>query len=187
LGQSFVLLITSRQNEEIQERDKRILEENLESQMGFRESFIQRFGGNDVAQLEGDYSTFYQIVNSKVICRFGRDFGYITHERFISSYDRNGYRMGCHSFEFEPLGRRDPKNKYMPKFTRLAMDRIEEKLFDRLSETVQSQSLRAYYEYVADLPSRVQRDVDVELAGNGDLMNDLSNEANRLVGWLEEK
>jgi len=87
--------------------------------------------------------------------------------------------MICHSFEFEPLGRRDPGKKYEPRFRHILWDELTEEL----PNPARRQAARAYEDFLPMLLQRDPQDVPSILAGDPNRKAELKNEAVSLVGW----
>lgn len=182
--QSFLLLITTKPDVAALQRLKIVLEDNLENEKKFREAYLRRYGTLDFGPCLEDYTSFTQLVLPKVIARIGRQFGYKPYEHFVARYSRpdeieekeEKYEIICHSFEFEPLGRREAAKKYQPRFKRVPQDEVA----DELSVRIRSHAGRAYENFIPTLVQRDPQDVPSILRADPGLETELRSEAESL-------
>lgn len=186
-GQCFLLLLTTRPDVTAMDRLITILQGNF-TEGPFREAYHMRYDDMKPEELyERSHIVFNQLVIPKVVARLGREFGYKTYEHFVANYFRgeHDYRMICHSFEFEPIGRRNPTNKYRPRFKHITEDNIDHILNDELSNTVRSSALSAYTDFTVSVVKRDPVDVSAILKDDPELYAELEAEAESLIQWWE--
>lgn len=185
-GQSFLLLLTTRADNNIGNSKHLldVLNHNLADVPSFSESYLRRYGNLDPHSCSRDAVNFIQIVYPKVVARYGRYYGYRTVEHFTAHYRRNHfYSMACHSFEFEPLARRDPKKKYEPRIDKILWDEVEERVYGEFSPAHQIEAVNAYVSFIESLPERESDRVDEILERNDRLKKSLNREAVGLHEW----
>ena len=178
-GQSFLLFLTTRPDESPQAKEwqESILRENLADYDQFRDAYERRYNTLDIASCANNYVAFTQIALAKTVARLGRQRGYLCHERFVADYDRGNYRMICHSFEFEPIGRK-PAKMYEPRFTD-----VPGVLGPDLSPAVVRQSSEEYVGFVTSLLGRDSLDISEALDADPELKGWLGQQALGLENW----
>jgi hypothetical protein len=184
-GQSFLLLLTTSTDDPTARRYlENVLVQNLDED-DFREAYLDRYGVVDLSPFHEDYRTFVSIVLPKAIGKMARDRGYRIAEHFAARYDsRGGHRMLCHSFELEPVGVRDPKNKYKPRFKRIRWDRLDE-LSEELSNRARKLASIAYEEFIPTLLRDIP-DVSEILQANPGLAAEMVKQSESLIGWEKQ-
>jgi hypothetical protein len=185
-GQSFLLLLTARPDQQDRERLLEILNQNLTDEDEFRNAYEQHYGGINPQLSLRNYSRFAQIVFPKAIARWARFRGYGTREHFVAKYRREGgFDMICHSFEFEPLGLRAPAKIHGPRFDQIPQNNIDERLNNELPSRTQNLATNAYVDFIQGLPPREPIDITAMLANDPALTAELGNESQRLIGWTD--
>jgi hypothetical protein len=183
-GQSFLLLLTARPDQQDRERLLEILNQNLANEDEFGDAYADQYAGRDAGLCLNNYTRFAQIVFPKAIARWARFRGYGTREHFVAKYRRQGgFDMICHSFEFEPLGLRAPAKIHAPRFHLVPQNNIDERLNNELSSRTQNLATAAYVEFNRSLPPREAIDVMAVLAADAALQTELGNESQALIGW----
>lgn len=185
-GQGFLLLFTSRPEPAQRDEHLSVLAENLQNEPQFQDAYRVRYATNDPTACLVDYTTFTQIVFSKIIARYGREFGYRVHEHFIAKYRRpNGFDMISHSFELDPLiGKKQDVAKYKPRWESPQRNRVEQILRGELPARVRQEAEGEYKRYICRLPSRQVLNVNEFLAGRQALYDELMKGAVSLETWL---
>jgi hypothetical protein len=89
--------------------------------------------------------------------------------------------MLCHSFELEPLGRRESSKKYEPRFADIA----EEELTKALSKRGPQLATSAYEEFLPKLVQRDLQDISETLRVDPGLEARMKQEADSLIGWSD--
>src|SRR5258706_3587761 len=182
-GQGFLLLLTSRPDKTQQNEHLRILADNLQTVAKFEEAYRARYATNDPSACLTDYTTFTQIVFSKIVARYSREFRYTVHEHFNAKYNRHGqYDMVVHSFELDPIiGRRPDAAKYEPRWNVPRKNRIEQFL---MGEKIRQEAEEEYKDYICRLLDRNILNVDEFLASQPELYDELMEETVSLGTWL---
>jgi hypothetical protein len=185
-GQSFLLLLTTRADNSIGNSRHLldVLNHNLANVPSFRDAYLRRYGNLDTQSCSRDAVSFIQIVYPKIVARYGRYYGYKTVEHFTAQYKRNHfYSMACHSFEFEPLARRDPRKKYEPRIDEVLLEEENERVYGEFSPAHQIEAINAYVSYIEALPERESNRVNEILEDDDRLKRDLNRDASRLNEW----
>lgn len=182
-GQGFLLLLTSRPEKAQKDEHLEVLAENLRTIAEFEEAYKVKYSTNDPAACLTDYTTFTQIVFSKIIARYAREFRYIVHEHFSAKYHRkNNYDMVVHSFELDPIvGKRPDAAKYEPRWNVPRRYRIEQFL---KGETIRQEAEQEYKKYISRLPAREILNIDEHIQHNPELIEELLKETETLGTWL---
>jgi hypothetical protein len=176
-GQSFLLLLTaSTDDKSARPRLEELLFDNFDDNP-FTEAYLSRYGVLDATPFQDDYRAFVRLVLPKLVGWIARDSCYKAVEHFVAKYDRPTHRLICHSFELEPLGRRQPAKKYEPRRN------FWEELTEKISDTTRRLADQAYEEFVPTLVQSDPDDVLRILAENPDLEAELKSEAESLIGW----
>jgi len=185
-GQGFLLLLTSRPDQNQRDEHLEILADNLRNEPEFQEAYTGKYLTNNPRACLNDYTTFTQIVFSKIIARYGRIFGYRVDEHFTARYRKlDGFDMVSHSFELDPIvGRRQCAAKYEPRLPLPPRDRVEQVLRGELPQKVRQEAEMGYKRFIANLPTRQVLNVNEFLAGQQALFVELINEAASLETWL---
>ena len=188
-GQSFLLLLTTRVDNSISNSRHLlgVLNHNLADVPSFREAYLRRYGNLDTRSCSNDAVNFIQIVYPKIIARYGRYYGYRTIEHFTANYRRNRfYSMACHSFEFEPLARRDAQKRYEPRIDKILRDETEERVYGEFSPAHQTEALSAYVRFIESLPERNSEAVNQRLDNDNKLRRHLERESTGLNEWWKQ-
>jgi len=182
-GQSFLLLLTTSTDDQTARKYlENILVQNFDED-DFREVYLNQYKALDLTPFQDDYRTFVSVVLPKVIGKMARDRGYGVVEHFTAKYfSRGGHRMLCHSFELEPLGEREPKSKYKPRFKKIRWDRLDE-LSEELSNRARKLACIAYEQFIPTLLQRDLPDVSEILQANPGLAAEMREQAESLIGW----
>jgi len=178
-GQSFLLLLTTSTDDE---SARQILEEVLLDNFDedpFKEVYLSRYGRLDLTPFRNDYRAFVRLVLPKLIGWMARDCGYRVVEHFVAKYDRPTHKLICHSFELEPLGRRESAKKYEPRFN------FWDELIEQLSNRARRRADAAYEEFLPTLLQHDPYDVPGILAAAPYLKAKLRRQAESLVRWWE--
>lgn len=180
-GQGFLLLLTtSTDNQSARRYLEGVFWQNL-NEDNFPEAYLDRYKVLDLSPFQKDYRTFVGLVLPKVIGRMARNRGYKVAERFAAKYNsRGGHRMFCCSFEFEPLGGREPAKKYEPRFKSARWDKLDE-LSEELSNRARTLASIAYGDFIPDLVRRELLDIADILRTNPELESELTSEAESLI------
>jgi len=191
-GQSFLLLLTARAERKAREPLIEILNQNLQNEDEFRDSYIAEYGAETPNRSLSDFTRFTQIVFPKAIARWARYRGYRTIEHFVAKYRRPkeprrpvAFDMICHSFELQPLGVRAPAKIHAPRFETIPANNIDERLNHELNRTTRPLAENAYVEFISTLPRRHAINIDTVLQGDQALKTDLSAESQGLIGWTD--
>lgn len=189
LGQSFLLLLTTKPDPAAGTRMDGIISNNLEEEESFRDAYQTRYGTADLSSCKSDFTTFTQMAVAKYVAKHGRNCGYLIREHFVARYPRKNaaYEMICHSFELEFLGRKEDYKKYEPYFRRVATNPVDDLFFNELSSKVKTQAISEYSTFVGQLPQRPILNIDLELNLNPTLSDKLQQEAEALIGWWENE
>jgi len=184
-GQSFLLLLTTLPDEVVRGMLEGVLLNNLDQEERFKEAYLKRYGSLSMDPCTEDYIALTQLVLPKIIARIARDLGYVSREHFAARYFRQEeggtiYNLICHSFEFEPLGRK-AVNKYEPRFKEIPQDEVS----DELSTRVRIQAEEMYEDFLPTLIQRDPQDVRATLREDADLEAELTKEAESLIQWWE--
>lgn len=185
-GQAFMLLLTSRPNLSQQAEKLTVLVENLQTVPEFTAAYKAKYTTVDPSASLADFTTFTQIVFSKIVARYAREFRYLVHEHFSAKYQRvndfESYDMVVHSFELDPIiGRRQDIAKYEPRWAMASNDRIQQFL---KGERIRHQAEEGYKTYICGLPGRNILNVDEILKSQPNLNDELIKEAETLSTWL---
>lgn len=185
-GQGFLLLLTSRPELTQKDEHLEILTSNLRNEPDFQVAYTTRYGTNDPVASLGDYTTFTQIVFSKTVAKYGREFGYRVIEHFTGRYRKpSGFDMITHSFELDPIvGKKACVKKYEPRYPLPPRDRIEHILKGELHKKVREAADYEYTNYICSLLGRQIVNVNEFLANHPALVDDLTREAASLETWL---
>jgi len=182
-GQGFLLLLTSRPERTQRDEHLAILADNLQTDPQFEEAYRVRYTTNDPTACLADYTTFTQIVFSKIIARYGREFGYRVYEHFMAKYRKpRGFDMISHSFELDPIiWRKHEATKYQPRWGTSQIYLIELILN---GEFLRRRASEEYERYICRLPGRQVLNVNEFLADKQALYDELFNESAALETWL---
>jgi hypothetical protein len=182
-GQAFILLLTSRPNPDQKAEKLTILMENLQTVPEFTAAYKAKYSTEDPSASLTDFTNFTQIIFSKIIARYAREFRYIVREHFSAKYQRrNKYDMVVHSFELDPIvGKRPDAAKYEPRWNAPRRNRIEQFLS---GETIRKEAEEEYKNYICKLPARDILNVDECIKSQPGLFDELMKETESLGTWL---
>lgn len=182
-GQGFLLLLTcSTDDPSARIYLEDCLSKNL-NEASFREAYLERYQVLDTSPFNDDYRAFVGLVLPKAIGRMARERGYRIAERFAAKYDSKGHHILCHSFELEPLGRKEPSEKYETCFEKVKWDELNEELLDSVRELAN----KAYVEFIPTLAQRDLLDVQEILRADSDLAAEMRKQAESLIGWEKQE
>ncbi len=186
-GQGFLLLLTSRPEPNQRDEHLGILADNLQNEPEFQDMYTAKYGTNEPEACLDDYTTFTQIVFSKIIAKYGREFGYKVCEHFTARYRKpDGFDMITHSFELDPIvGKRQCSTKYEPRFPEPHRDRIEQMIRGELPKRVREEADGEYTEFICCLPDREVLNINEFLADKPALVDDLTRDAASLETWMK--
>lgn len=194
---AFLLLLTTQDSEHkidprARERMVEYLSWNLRRDQQFRSQYRATFGSNSPRACLADFVQFSQIVVPKVVALYAAGCAYRVRELFVANYLRDdersqGYRMICHSFEFDPIGRSGP-DKYTPDptipdlWTHPSLSPVLTSVSDQDRQMAEA----ARSTFVASLPARSALDVTALLDNDHTLAEQLQADAEQYRNWWED-
>jgi len=193
---AFLLLLTTQDSShkirsEARERMAEYLRWNIDHDSQFRSQYEAMFKSLDAEACLADFESFAQIVVPKVVALYASNCGYEVKELFAASYLREdqqgeGYRMICHTFELNPVGRSGVERfQPDPKISELLVHPSLSDVLSCLSREERDFADEARSKFVTGLLTRNPVDVSAKLEEDEDLANMLAADIEDLRHWWE--